>query len=197
VRILIACEKSGLVRDAFTAKGHDALSCDLEDTEHPGKHFKGDVREVLNEQWDMLIAFPPCTYLALSGLHWLHREEGRREKQREALDFAALFFNHPAKKKVIENPVGALSTHFGKPSQIIQPYRFGEDASKKTCLWLWGLPLLRKTKYVPARHVNGKKVWGNQTSGGWNILGSGVANRAEIRSRTYPGIANAMADQWG
>lgn len=206
MRILIACEFSGTVRDAFRALGQDAMSCDLLPTEKPGPHYQGDVRDILNEQWDLLIAHPPCTYLSSSGLHWNKRGamvdgRSRSELTEEAIAFARTFIEAAhIPQRAIENPIGCLSTRVRKPDQIIQPWQFGEDASKATCLWLHGLPLLTATEYCEPRHVmyNGKLVkrWANQTDSGQNRLVPSEDRWAE-RSKTYQGIANAMAQQWG
>lgn len=197
MRILIACETSGAVRDAFRRRGHDAISCDLLPTEVEGPHYQGDVTEILYaENWDMIIAHPPCTYLASSGLHWNARTPGREQKTNEAIEFARLFFAHRCKKKAIENPVGLLSTVFRKPDQIIQPYDFGSDASKGTCLWLTGLPLLRPTNRIPpGRMVHGRPRWANQTDTGQDRT-SPSPDRWKERSRTHEGVALAMAAQW-
>ena len=195
MKILIACEFSGIVRDAFIKKGHDAVSCDLLPTETPGPHIQGNVLEVINNGWDMMIAHPPCTYLCSSGLHWNHRIPGREEKTRQALIFTQAIFNAPIKKICIENPVGKINTAIRKPDQYIQPYDFGHDASKKTGLWLKGLPLLKSTEYIEPRIVDKKKRWGNQTDSGQNKLGPSP-NRWMLRSKTYKGIAEAMATQW-
>ena len=202
MRILIACEFSGIVRDAFAAKGHDAWSCDLLPTERPGQHIQGDVLEILEDGWDMLIAFPPCTYLCSSGLHWNGRVAGRDKLTHEAILFVMNlmgegFIAHGIEKVCLENPVGRINTAYRKPDQTIQPYQFGHDASKTTCLWLKGLSKLMPTKFVlPSRIINGRKLWANQTPTGQNKLGPSPT-RAMDRSRTYEGIAQAMADQWG
>lgn len=196
MKILIACEYSGIVRDAFRILGHDVTSCDLLPTEQPGQHYQGDVIDILNNDWDMLIGFPPCTYVCSSGLHWNKRIPGRQQKTDEAIEFFKLLLFADIKYIALENPVGCLSTHIRKPDQIIQPYQFGEDASKQTCLWLKNLPLLKPTKYIEPRIVNGKKRWGNQTDSGQNNLPPSE-DRWKIRSKTYKGIASAMAEQWG
>ena len=195
---MIACEFSGTVRDAFASRGHDAWSCDLLPTEKPGQHIQGDVLEVLDEGWDLMIAHPPCTYLALSGLHWNNRIPGRREKHDAALDFVRALLSANVPKIALENPVGAISRHIRKPDQLIQPWQFGHDASKLTCLWLKGLPRLRPTRVVPppARQANGSPRYSNQTASGQNKLGPSP-DRWKLRSLTYPGIAEAMAEQWG
>lgn len=198
MRVLVACEHSGRVRDAFAAQGHDAMSCDLMPSDTPGEHYEGDVRDLLTPgwEWDMLIAFPPCTYLSVSGLHWNKRRPERAAKTEAALGFVRLLLEQPIPRIALENPVGCISSRIRKPDQIIQPYQFGDDASKKTCLWLKGLPLLRPTEYVEPRIVDGRKRWANQTDSGQNRLGPSP-ERARIRSLTYPGIAAAMASQWG
>lgn len=201
MKILIACEFSGIVRDAFIARGHDAISCDLLPTEKPGPHYQGDVLDIISDGYDMMIAFPPCTYLCSSGLHWNKRVAGRDELTHQAMLFVFNltgegFIDHGIKKIAIENPIGCISSKYRKPDQVIQPYQFGHDASKSTCLWLKNLPLLRPTSYIEPRIVDGKKRWSNQTDGGQNKLGPSDT-RAMERSRTYEGIAAAMAGQWG
>ena len=201
MRVLVACEYSGTVRDAFIRKGHDAVSCDLLDTESPGPHYKGDIQYLLNQHWDLMIAHPPCTYLSVSGLHWNGRVEGRAQKTEEALDFVNMLMSQDIDKICIENPVSCISSRIRKPDQIIQPHWFGEDASKATCLWLKNLPLLVPTNSYPGREVvdkNGKiKLrWGNQTDSGNNKLAPSE-HRWKDRSRTFLGIAEAMAEVWG
>lgn len=196
MRVLVACEYSGRVRDSFIAAGHDAMSCDLLPTDAPGPHHQGDVREVMGEGWDLMIAHPPCTYLSVSGMHWTKR--GLRDPQltEDALDFVRLLMNAPIPRIAIENPVSVISSRIRKPDQIIQPWMFGHDASKKTCLWLKNLPPLLQTKLVGPRVVDGRRRWGNQTASGQNRLPP-TADRWKIRSETYSGIAKAMAQQWG
>lgn len=226
MRVLVACEFSGVVRDAFASRGHDAWSCDLLPTEHPeGNHIEGDVLDFLDLDWDLMIAHPPCTYLCSSGLHW-----NKRRPEREALTHEAMLFvfnlmgigfvDHSIPRIALENPIGCISTHYRKPDQIIQPWQFGHDASKATCLWLKNLPLLRPTNIVHPKYAcqcghrfeealgkygcsncegaegPAKLVYGNQTKSGQNRLGPSPS-RAMDRSRTYEGIAGAMADQWG
>ncbi|MEI7466518.1 MAG: DNA cytosine methyltransferase [Burkholderiales bacterium] len=191
MRVLVACEYSGAVRDAFLAAGHDAMSCDLLPTDAPGPHWQGDVREVLNWKWDLMVAHPPCTHLAVSGARWF---EGKAREQAEALDFVRLLMNAPIERICIENPVSIISSHIRKPDQIIQPWQFGHEATKTTCLWLKELPHLTPTDIVGRgeRHVtkSGKSLpkW-------YNLPPS--PDRWKIRSATYPGIAAAMAAQWG
>tara|TARA_R110000868_G_scaffold162825_1_gene394321 strand:- start:1573 stop:2313 length:741 start_codon:yes stop_codon:yes gene_type:complete len=246
MRVLVACEYSGTVRDAFKLKGHEAWSCDLLPTDRPGLHYQGDVLNVLegwnpvmytndcdpdgdgicnitqddvseckcygptqdddveykeingelfcrpkeNPSWDLMIAHPPCTYLASSGLHWNKRIPGRDQLTLESLKFVTLLFNAPIPKIVLENPIGRINTAIRKPDQIIQPWMFGEDASKSTCLWLKGVPKLEPTDIIK------KDRYANQTPSGQNNLGPSK-DRWKIRSTTYQGIAEAMATQWG
>ena len=192
-RLLVACEYSGRVRDAFAAKGWDAWSCDLLPTEAPGNHHEGPVEDLLEQHWDLMIAHPPCTYLCSSGMHWTTR--GKRDPQltEDALDFVRLLLNAPVPRIALENPVGCISTRIRKPDQIIQPWQYGHAESKKTCLWLKNLPLLQPTDVLPLP-ANG--VWSNQTPSGQNRLAPGP-DRWKDRSKTYNGIATAMANQWG
>lgn len=199
MRVLIACEFSGVVRRAFAARGHDAVSCDLLPSEDGSLfHIMGDVRDVLGDGWDLMIAHPPCTYLTLAGLHWNNRVPGRREKTLEAVEFVRQLMGAPIERIVIENPVGALSRHIRKPDQIIQPWQFGHSESKQTCLWLKNVAPLRHTNVLtPTRfQANGCARWDNQTATGQNKLGPSP-DRWKLRSITYAGIAAAMADQWG
>ena len=194
-RILVACEFSGIVRDAFKERGWDAWSCDLLPTEQPGQHIQGDVVQVLADGWDMMIAHPPCTYLCASGLHWNKRRPGRAEQTEEALEFVRRLLDAPIARIAVENPIGCIATRIRPADQIIQPWQFGHNASKATCLWLKGLPDLRATRLIEPRIVGGKRRWANQTDSGQNKLGPS-ADRWALRSLTYPGIARAMADQW-
>ena len=187
MKVLVACEFSGVVRDAFIERGHDALSCDFLDSDRPGPHYQGDVRDILGDGWDLMIAHPPCTFLAVSGARWF---KDREIEQQEALEFVALLLTAEIPKIALENPVGVISSRIRKPDQIIQPWQFGEDASKKTCLWLKNLPKLVSTDVIQ------KKVYANQTPSGQNKLGPSP-DKAKLRSVTYTGIAKAMADQWG
>lgn len=199
MKVLIACEFSGIVRKAFNSyHGIRAISCDLLPAEdgRSDYHYQGDVRDIINDGWDLMIAHPPCTYLCTSGLHWNKRIPGRQELTDESLDFVRFLLDAPIPRIALENPIGCISTKIRKPDQIIQPYQFGEDASKSTCLWLKNLPLLQPTEYIEPRTVNGKKRWGNQTDSGQNKLTPSDTRWME-RSRTYPGIAQAMAKQWG
>jgi hypothetical protein len=203
MRVLVACEYSGTVRDAFIAQGHDAMSCDILATERPGPHHEGDVREVLADDWDLVIAHPPCTYLCNSGVRWLYTEDGRWEKLDEAAEFFRLFLDADCPRVCIENPV--MSSHaikrIGgvKQSQSVQPYEFGHPESKRTCFWLRGLPALRPTDILE-RPACGH--WANQSSktggnGGKMPIEPRTPDRWKLRSATYQGIADAMADQWG
>jgi hypothetical protein len=196
-RLLVACECSGTVRDAFRKRGIDAVSCDIKPSETEGPHYCCDVIPLLNDGWDAIIGFPDCTYLCSSGLHWNCRTKGRAALTRQAIDFAEAIWNADCPLIAIENPIGCLPTfsNLRKYSQIIQPYEFGHDASKSTCLWLKGLPKLQPTQYIEPRIVNGKPRWSNQTDSGQNKLGPSE-QRAADRARTYQGIADAMADQW-
>jgi hypothetical protein len=196
MKILVACEFSGVVRDAFIRAGHDAMSCDLLPTESPGAHYQGDVRDVMSSGWDLMVAHPPCTYLSVSRLHWNKRVPGRTLLTEDALVFVRLLMVAPIPRIAIENPVSCISSRIRKPDQVIQPYQFGHDASKSTCLWLKGLPKLRPTGFVEPRVVNGKNRWADQTDSGQNKLPP-PEDCWKDRSRTFSGIAAAMADQWG
>ena len=196
MRVLVACEYSGRVRDAFAARGHDAMSCDLLPTDAPGKHYQGDIFDVIDDGWDLMIAHPPCTYLCSSGLHWNKRIDGRQALTDEALAFVKRLLDAPVPRIALENPIGCISSQIRKPDQTIQPYQFGHDASKSTCLWLKNLPVLTPTELIAPRIVDGKKRWANQTDSGQNKLPPS-ADRWKIRSETYAGIAAAMAAQWG
>lgn len=196
MRVLVACEYSGTVRDAFIAKGHDAMSCDLLPTDVPGPHYQGDVFDVINDGFDLMIAHPPCTYLSSSGLHWNKRTPGRAEKTEDALAFVQKLLVANIERIALENPIGCIGTRIRKATQTIHPYQFGDDASKATQLWLKGLPLLRPTQFIEPRMIDGKPRWGNQTDSGQNKLAPS-ADRWKLRSKTYQGIADAMASQWG
>lgn len=184
---LVGCEFSGIVRDAFKAKGWDAWSCDLLPTERPGQHFQEDLRRAIwRRNWDLLIAHPPCTYLAASGARWW---KDRKKEQTEAIIFFKwlLYDCRKIARKCIENPVGIISSVLEKPSQIIQPWQFGESFQKTTCLWLKNLPLLRPTKIVDR---------GEFVIHGGKKLPKWYSNRERNRSKTFEGIAKAMAEQW-
>lgn len=197
MKVLVACEFSGTVRDCFIAMGHDAISCDLLPTEARGPHIEGDVLDLLYmEHFDLVIAHPPCTYLSASGLHWNKRIPGRAEKTEDALEFITKIWNAPVEKMCIENPVGCINTRldFMPKPQYVQPYNYAEDASKKTGLWLRGLAPLQPTGYVEPRIVDGKPRWSNQGDTGYDKFGGG---QGKERSVTFFGIAAAMALQWG
>jgi hypothetical protein len=184
MKILVACESSGIVRDSFKAKGHDVWSCDLLPSESPGNHIQEDVIPKLKYSWDMIIAHPPCTYLASSGARWFHTSTARERQQNEAIAFFNAFLLADCPRVAIENPIGIMSTKYRKPDQIIQPWMFGHGETKATCLWLKGLPKLKPTDIVPGREARIHKMSPSPT-------------RGKDRSRTYQGIADAMANQWG
>lgn len=189
MRVLVACEYSGVVRDAFIAKGHEAISCDLLDTESAGPHYKGDVMDIIHDDWDLIIAHPPCTYISNMS-NCRIKEVGRLEKRKEGLAFFMAFTKLKCPKIAIENPRGLPERQFRRPNQIIQPYQFGHPASKATCLWLKGLPNL-----IPTKIVNPTRKWDGKRYRTWvDTFGS---KNAKKRSTTFAGIANAMADQWG
>lgn len=181
MRVLVACEFSGVVRDAFNRRGHDAISCDLLPTDSPGPHIEGDVLTVLDKGWDMMIAFPPCTHLAVSGARWF---KNKQKEQADALEFVRQLMYAPIPQIALENPISVISSQIRKPDQIIQPWMFGHGETKATCLWLKNLPLLVPTKLVEGREG---RVW---------KLGPSE-DRWKLRSKTLQGIADAMADQWG
>lgn len=195
MKVLIACEFSGIVREAFRNQGHDAWSCDLLPTEVPGNHIQDDVLLHLNKNWDLMIAHPPCTYLAVSGACHFNKP-GRQEKQKEALHFFNLLLNASIPRIAVENPVSIVSTKIRKPDQYIQPYEFGHECMKKTGLWLKNLPLLYPTNIVERGEIYKTKE-GKSRGGNWHMKLSPSKNRWKIRSRTFPGIAEAMAQQWG
>jgi hypothetical protein len=196
MRVLVACEYSGAVRDAFIRAGHYAASCDILPSESPlGDHYQCDVLTILDHGWDLMVAHPPCTFLCASGLHWNKRRPERAQQTEDALDFVRQLLDAPIDRIALENPIGCISTRIRKPNQTIQPHQFGHDASKATCLWLKGLPLLTPTDQIAPRLVDGRKRWGNQTDSGQNKLPPS-ADRWKIRSETYQGIADAMANQW-
>jgi hypothetical protein len=190
VKILIACEYSGTVRDAFIARGHDAISCDLLPTDRPGPHHQGDVCDILGEGFDLMVAHPPCTHLAVSGARWF---KDKQQEQEEALAFVNLLLNAPIGRIALENPVSIISSRIRKPNQIVQPWQFGHPESKATCLWLKNLPALIPTNILP-KPASGR--WSNQTPSGQNKL-SPSEDRWKLRSATYQGIADDMAEQRG
>lgn len=181
MRVLVACEFSGAVRDAFLARGHDAMSCDLLPTERPGPHYQGDVMDIMGDGWDMMIAHPPCTHLAVSGARWF---KDKLDEQRKALDFVRCLLAAPIERIALENPVSIISSRVRKPDQIIQPWQFGHGETKATCLWLRGLTRLQPTNIVEGREARVHEMPPSE-------------NRWRERSRTFAGIATAMADQWG
>jgi site-specific DNA-cytosine methylase len=181
VKILVACEFSGIVRDAFARLGHDAWSCDLMPTETDGQHIQGDASCVLDQKWDLMIAHPPCTHLAVSGARWF---KDKRNEQSQALQFVQLLMDAPIPMIAIENPISIISSRIRKPDQIIQPWMFGHGETKATCLWLKGLPKLTPTNIVEGREQRIHKM-------------PPSADRWKERSRTFHGIADAMAAQWG
>ena len=181
MRILVACEYSGTVRDAFAARGHDAWSCDLLPTERPGNHYQGDVFDIINDSWDLMIAHPPCTHLAVSGARWF---KDKQVEQVEALDFVRRLLDAPIPRIALENPVSIISSRIRKPDQIIQPWQFGHGETKATCLWLKNLPKLTSTNIVDGREARIHKM-------------PPGPDRWKERSRTFEGIAQAMAAQWG
>ena len=188
MRVLVACEYSGVVRDAFIARGHDAMSCDLLPTEQPGPHYQGDVRDILDAErrnsthcaWDLMVAHPPCTDLAVSGSRWFHMKQ---DSQKKALDFVRALLSAPIPYIALENPVSIISSQIMKPTQVIQPWMFGHGETKATCLWLKGLPKLIPTNIVEGRE---QRIWKLPPS----------PDRRKERSRTFQGIADAMATQW-
>lgn len=182
MKTLIACEYSGIVRHELTKLGWDAISCDFLPTEIPGKHYQGDVTDILYDNWDLIIAFPPCTHLSVSGARYF-KEKIADGRQQKAIDFFMLFARHPCKYIAIENPIGIMSSIWRKPNQIVQPWQFGHGETKATCLWLKNLPNLKTVDIVEGRV---QRIWKMPPS----------PDRAKERSRTYSGIAKAMAEQW-
>ena len=180
MKVLVACEFSGTVRDAFLARGHDAVSCDIIPSERPGPHIQDDVLNHLSDGWDIMIAHPPCTHLAVSGARWFRNKQ---QEQAEALEFVRVLMDAHVHKIAIENPVSIISSHIRKPDQVIQPWMFGHGETKKTCLWLKNLPKLQATNIVGGREPKVHHM-------------SPGPERAKNRARTYSGIAQAMATQW-
>ena len=181
MKVLVACEYSGKVRDAFKARGHDAWSCDLLPTDVEGQHIQGDVLDVLDQGWDLMIAHPPCTHLAVSGARWF---KDKRKEQLESLEFVKALLGAPIDKIALENPISIISTKIKKPTQIIQPWQHGHGETKATCLWLKGLPKLEPTNVVSGRKPRIHMMPPSK-------------DRWKLRSETYTGIAKAMAEQWG
>jgi hypothetical protein len=212
MKVLVACEYSGVVRDAFIEKGHNAISCDILPSDSTfGKHYMGDVKDILYDGWDLLIAHPPCTYLTVTGARWYYHPEdkelpyeerrphpmhpNRRELQQEALDFVQLLLNAPINKIAVENPVSVISTKIQKPTQIIQPYEYGHKTTKTTCLWLKNLQPLKPTNIVEPEWVYTKnRRWSKFYYETYKLPNE---EKAKARSKTFDGIAKAMASQWG
>ena len=198
MRVLVACEYSGAVRDAFIERGHDAMSCDLLPTDAPGPHYQGDVLGIIGDDWDLMVAHPPCTYLCSSGLHWNTKDPSRAQKTEDALAFVRALLDADIPRIALENPQGCIGTRIRKADQYIHPWEYGHDASKKTGLWLKNLPLLVSDprQHIAPRMVEGRPRWGNQTDSGQNRLGPSD-DRWKLRSATYAGIAAVFAAQWG
>jgi hypothetical protein len=210
MKVLIACEESQAVTKAFRERGHEAYSCDILPCSggHPEWHIQDDVTKHLDKGWDLMIAHPPCTYLAVSGARWLYNKDGSKNEDRwinrgKALDFVRVLLDAPIPRMALENPVSVISSEIRKPDQIIQPYEYGDEASKKTCLWIKNLPylvpteLVSKGEFVEWEDKNGKK----KRQAKWYLDALSKAKTSEerrtLRSKTFMGIANAMADQWG
>jgi hypothetical protein len=213
MKVLVACEFSGTVRDCFTEMGHDATSCDLEPSETSGRHYKGDVLDIINEGWDLMIAHPPCTYLTVTGNKWFYHPDDkelptqerrphprfldRRQRRGDAIKFFLELMNANIPRIAIENPIGVMSTVYRKPSQVIHPWQFGHEASKSTCLWLKNLPLLVPTNIVDKgefiTYKSGKRIskWYAEAAS------KDPKERERTRNKTFLGIARAMASQWG
>jgi site-specific DNA-cytosine methylase len=181
MRVLVACEYSGKVRDEFIKLGHDAISCDLLPTDSPGPHYQGNVLDIIDQDWELMIAHPPCTHLAVSGARWF---KDKQKEQKEALEFVELLLNANIPKIALENPISIISSKIRKPNQIIQPWQYGHGETKATCLWLKNLPLLKPTNIVDGRE---QRIHNLPPS----------PDRWKLRSETYSGIAKAMAEQWG
>jgi hypothetical protein len=181
MKVLVACEYSGRVRDAFISRGHDAMSCDLLPTDVPGPHYQGDVFDVIDDGWDLMVAHPPCTHLAVSGARWF---KDKQQEQTDALSFVRRLLTSSVPKIALENPISVISSHIRKPDQIIQPWQFGHGETKATCLWLKNLPKLTPTNIVEGREAKVHKM-------------PPSVDRWKLRSTTYQGIADAMAAQWG
>ena len=188
MRVLVACEFSGIVREAFAKRGHDAWSCDLLPTDIPGNHIQGDVLEILDDGWDMMVAHPPCKFICSGGNNWLNRRPDLawRENREFGADFFMKFIDSSICKIAVENPIGCMSTKYRKPDQIIYPWMFGHEYKKDVCIWLKNLPVLLPTKIIKPPY---KKLdfWSNKRN----------PNGKSLKSITFQGIANAMAEQWG
>lgn len=204
MKVLVACEESQAVTIELRKLGHEAYSCDIEPCSggHPEWHLQQDVIPLLNEKWDMILAFPPCTYLTVTGNRWFNVERygdkalKRIEDRKKAIDFFMLFANTDCPKIAIENPVGIMSTRWRKPDQIIHPFMFGDKERKSTCLWLKGLPKITPTKIVEPNIIKYKNGKGSDSPWHMDTMGLPREKRAKLRSKTFPGIAKAMAEQW-
>ena len=202
MKVLVACEFSGTVRDTFAALGHDAHSCDLEPSERTGNHYCGDVRDILDKGWDLMIAHPPCTYLTVTGNKWMKDEykdrfPTRQQDRKDSIEFFMLLANSNIPRIAIENPIGIMSSTWRKPDQIIQPWQFGHEASKSTCLWLKNLPLLVPTNIVGKGNFTTFKSGKRMATWYADAAKHDPKMRERIRNRTCQGIADAMANQWG
>ena len=205
MRVLVACEESQRVCIAFRGKGHEAYSCDIEPCSggHPEWHIQDDVLKHLNENWDLIIAHPPCTYLTVTGNRWFNVEKygekavGREKQRKAAAEFFMQIANAKCERIAIENPIGYMSTHYRKPDQIIEPYQFGHPVSKKTCLWLKNLPVLKPTNIVEPEYIIGADGKRYSKIHYETFYIHNVKERAKMRSKTFEGIAKAMAEQWG
>jgi len=195
MKILIACEYSGIVRDAFIKKGFDAISCDILPTESPGPHYQGDVMDIINDGWDMMISFPPCTHLSAAGAVWWEQKQ-KDGRQQKAIDFFMKFVNAKCNKIAIENPSGIMTKKYRKPDQYIEPYQFGHSYKKRTGLWLKNLPLLSATRIIAPT-----AYWCQPSSraykNGMKLKSIGGHRSQKLRGKTFQGIADAMAEQWG
>jgi hypothetical protein len=196
MRVLVACEFSGVVRDAFIKKGHTALSCDLLPTDKTGPHYQGDVLDLLSEGWDLMIAHPPCTHLAVSGARHFAKKiaDGR---QQQGIDFFMALARAPISKYAIENPIGIMSNIWRKPDQIIQPWQFGHSVTKATCLWIRGLPTLTPTDVVDKGQTWIAKSGKRMSQWYYDSSCLPPKKREKMRNTTFQGIADAMAEQWG
>jgi site-specific DNA-cytosine methylase len=203
LKVLVACEFSGTVREAFAKRGHDAWSCDLEPTDVPGNHYQGSVFDILDGGgWDLMIAHPPCTYLTVTGNKWMkdeykNRFPTRQQDRKDAIEFFMRLANANIPMIAIENPIGIMSTTWRKPNQIIHPWQFGHEASKSTCLWLKNLPKLNPTNVVGKGEFIEYKSGKRMTKWYADAAKYSPKERAKIRNTTFQGIADAMADQWG
>lgn len=201
MKILIACEFSGVVRTAFEKLGHDVTSCDFEPTDIPGKHYQGDVMDIINDGWDLMVAHPPCTFLTVTGNKWFNDEykdrfPTRQQDREDAKAFFLALANAPIDRIAVENPIGIMSSYWRKPDQIIQPWQFGHNMSKSTCLWLKNLPLLTPTDIVDKGEFVTFKSGKRMTKWYSDAAKFDPKTRTKIRNTTFQGIADAMADQW-